>query len=92
MSQEEVEVGVEGFMVFLLESERMMGISGWALESVGSKGPISGAPKEKAKLWNGGIRFGVTEVWYNVYIRWRITILEHILKQTSPLWWKEEQH
>jgi hypothetical protein len=50
------KVGVEGFTIFLLESERVMGVSGWALEAAGeggSKGSISGALKdqEKAKLW-----------------------------------------
>jgi homogentisate 1,2-dioxygenase len=49
------KVGMEGFMIFLLESERMMGVSGWALEAAGkggSKGSVSGALKdqEKAKL------------------------------------------
>ena len=37
------KVGMEGFMVFLFESERMMGVSGWALEAArksGGKGPI----------------------------------------------------
>ncbi|KAH7418816.1 homogentisate 1,2-dioxygenase [Cadophora sp. MPI-SDFR-AT-0126] len=46
------KVGGEGFMVFLLESERMMGVSDWALEAAakdGSKGSISGGLKEKEK-------------------------------------------
>ena len=37
------KAGMEGFMVFLFESERMMGVSGWALEAArksGGKGPI----------------------------------------------------
>lgn len=37
------KAGMEGFMIFLFESERMMGVSGWALEAAkkfGGKGPI----------------------------------------------------
>ncbi|PMD41638.1 homogentisate 1,2-dioxygenase [Hyaloscypha variabilis F] len=47
------KVAMEGFMIFLLESERMMGVSGWALEAAGKagiKGSITGALKEKSKL------------------------------------------
>lgn len=45
------KVGVEGFMVFLLESESMMGVSGWALEAAGrGTGSISAGVKGKAKL------------------------------------------
>jgi homogentisate 1,2-dioxygenase len=45
------KVGMEGFMVFLLESERVMGVSGWALEAAGrGTGSISAGVKGRAKL------------------------------------------
>jgi len=45
------KVGMEGFMVFLLESERVMGVSGWALEAAGGgTGAISAGVKGRAKL------------------------------------------
>jgi homogentisate 1,2-dioxygenase len=47
------KVGGEGFMVFMFESEAMMGVSDWALKAAGSPSTtksVSAAVKDKAKL------------------------------------------
>jgi homogentisate 1,2-dioxygenase len=47
------KVGMEGFTIFLLESETMMGVTDWALEAAGqttSTQSVSSLLKDKAKL------------------------------------------